>query len=142
GTFADDDAGSHGIAGDHAWHDGTVCDAKVLDSIDLKFRIYHGHGIAPHFCGTCLMMVSSSRIADEVFQCSSLQGAWHDFAFCVGSKWGRIANLATKFNTGYRGLHVVRVRQGIGLDLNGVVSVGPGQTYAALALRPHDTSEQ
>jgi hypothetical protein len=34
-TFADDDAGSHGIAGRHPRHDRAICDAKVFDSIDL-----------------------------------------------------------------------------------------------------------
>jgi hypothetical protein len=67
GTFADDDAGSHGIAGSHARHDRAVCDAKFLDSIDLKLAVYDRQGIAPHFRGTRLMMVSGGRIANEIF---------------------------------------------------------------------------
>src|ERR1700694_6328281 len=67
GTLADDDAGSHGIAGGHARHDRAVCDAKVFDSIDLKLAVYDRHRIAPHFRGTRLMMVSRGRIANEVF---------------------------------------------------------------------------
>src|ERR1700722_8319995 len=40
GTLADDDAGSHGIAGGHARHDRAVCNAKVFDPIDLKLTVY------------------------------------------------------------------------------------------------------
>jgi hypothetical protein len=85
--LAYDYAGSHGIAGYHAWHDGPIRDTKVFDSIDLKPGIDDRHGIAPHFCGACLVMVSSSRIADEVFQGGSFQATRHDFTFCVRSKW-------------------------------------------------------
>src|SRR6476659_3116684 len=46
--LAYDDAGSHGIAGGHAWHDGPIRDTKIFDSIDLKAGIHDGHGIAPH----------------------------------------------------------------------------------------------
>jgi hypothetical protein len=48
-------------------HDRAVCDAKFLDSIDLKLAVYDRHGIAPHFRGTRLMMVSGGRIANEIF---------------------------------------------------------------------------
>jgi hypothetical protein len=67
GTLADDDAGSHGVAGGHAWHDRAVCNAKVFDPIDLKLTVYDRHLIAPHFRGTRLMVVSGGRIANEVF---------------------------------------------------------------------------
>jgi hypothetical protein len=70
-ALADDDAGSHSVAGGHAWHEGLICDAKVLNSIDLKIGIDDLNGIARHFCGTRLMVVSSGRIADELYQCSS-----------------------------------------------------------------------
>ena len=49
-TFTYDDAGSHRVARNHAWHDGPICDAEVLDAIDLKLGIYNGHGVAPHLC--------------------------------------------------------------------------------------------
>src|SRR5262245_24697041 len=88
------------------------------------------------------MVESRSRITDEVFQSSSFQVTRHDFAFCVGSKWSRITNLATKFNTSYRGLQIVRVRQPIVLDLDRIVSVGSRQTDTTSALGPHNTSEQ
>src|SRR5258708_28303806 len=66
GTLADDDAGSHGVAGRHARHDRAIGDAKVFDSIDLELGVYHRHRIAPHFRGTRLMEVSSGGIANEV----------------------------------------------------------------------------
>src|SRR5262249_2878448 len=67
GALADDDAGCHCIAGGHSRHDGPIRDPKVFDSIDLKPGIDDRQGIASHFCSTCLMVVSSNRIADEVF---------------------------------------------------------------------------
>src|SRR5215471_14982111 len=88
------------------------------------------------------MVVSNNCIADEVFECSSLQVIWHDFAFCVRLKPRRIANLATKFNTGYRGLQIVGVRQVIAFDLYRVVSSGSRQTDAALAFCSYNASEQ
>jgi hypothetical protein len=65
-TLADDDAGSHGIAGGHARHDRAVGNAKVFDPIDLKLNVYDRHRIASHFRGTRLMVVSGGRIANEV----------------------------------------------------------------------------
>src|SRR5262249_29821933 len=88
------------------------------------------------------MVVSSNCIADEVFESSSFQGAWHDFAFCVRFQRRRIANLATELNTGYRSLQIVGVRQVIALDLDRVVSGGSRQTDAALALCSYNASEQ
>src|SRR5215831_2658191 len=33
GALADEHAGSHGVAGGHARHDRSICDAKVVDAI-------------------------------------------------------------------------------------------------------------
>src|SRR5580692_11843953 len=60
GALADDDAGSHGVAGGHARHDRAVCNAKVFDPIDLKLTVYDRHRIAPHCRGTRLMVVSEA----------------------------------------------------------------------------------
>ena len=60
GPFANDDARSHGVTRGHARHDGPICDAEVLDSIDLKLGIYNGHGVAPHLCGAGLLVIRSS----------------------------------------------------------------------------------
>jgi hypothetical protein len=49
GTFADDQARSHGVAGGHTRHDGAIVDSEILDSIDLKFGVHNRHGIAPIF---------------------------------------------------------------------------------------------
>ena len=68
GTFADDDARRHGVAGSHTRHDRAIGDSEILDSINLKFGVHNGHGISPHFCGTRLVVESGSRITDEVFQ--------------------------------------------------------------------------
>jgi hypothetical protein len=38
-ALADDNAGCHRVASGHAGHDGTVCDAKVVDSIDPEIAI-------------------------------------------------------------------------------------------------------
>src|ERR1700756_1240540 len=86
------------------------------------------------------MVVRGCLIPNEVFQCSSSQVARHDFAFCIGSKRSRIANLATKFHARDGGLQVVRVGHRIGLDLYSVVRVGSRQANLTAAFRPHDTS--
>jgi formamidopyrimidine-DNA glycosylase len=41
--LADDDAGSHGVAGRYARHNRPIRDAKVVDSIDFKAAINDGH---------------------------------------------------------------------------------------------------
>jgi hypothetical protein len=41
GTLADDDAGSHGVAGGDVGHDGAVRDAKVVDAINLEIVVYN-----------------------------------------------------------------------------------------------------
>ena len=45
-ALADDNAGCHCVASRHAGHDGTVCDAKVVDSIDPEIAINDCHGVA------------------------------------------------------------------------------------------------
>jgi hypothetical protein len=72
GTFTDDDARSHRISGGDAWHDRSVRYTKIVNSVDSKAGIDHRHGIAPHFRGAGLMVVSDGGIPDEGFQCPSL----------------------------------------------------------------------
>src|SRR5260221_10709034 len=79
GTLADDDAGSHGVAGRHARHDRAIRDAKVFDSIDLKLGVYDRHRIAAHLGSASLMVVSSGRIANEILYSGSTQVTSHDF---------------------------------------------------------------
>ena len=59
GALADDDAGSHGVAGRYARHDGCIGNTQTCDSIDFKIAINHRHGITSHLGGTRLMMVSN-----------------------------------------------------------------------------------
>ena len=41
GALADNDAGGHGVAGCHPWHDGSIGDTQILDPIDFEIGIYH-----------------------------------------------------------------------------------------------------
>jgi hypothetical protein len=66
GALADDDAGSHGVAGGHSRHYRAVCDAKVFNAMNLKLGVYDRHRIAPHLGGTRLMEVGRGCIANEV----------------------------------------------------------------------------
>jgi hypothetical protein len=59
GALADDDAGSHGVAGRHARHDRSIGNAQVFDSTDLEVGVNHRHGGTSHFGGTCLMPVGN-----------------------------------------------------------------------------------
>jgi hypothetical protein len=49
------DAGSHGVAGCYAGHDGSIGNTQIFDSIELEIGVYDGHGVTPHFGGTRLM---------------------------------------------------------------------------------------
>src|SRR5262249_7751272 len=42
-TLTDDYAGSHGVAGCHAWHDRSIRDAKIVDAVDFEVAIHHTH---------------------------------------------------------------------------------------------------
>ena len=42
-TLADDDAGSHGVAGRYARHNRPIRNTKVVDSIDFEAAINDGH---------------------------------------------------------------------------------------------------
>src|SRR5215467_4611988 len=48
-TLTADYAGSHGVAGCHAWHDRSIRDAKTVDAVDFKVAMHHTHGLPPHF---------------------------------------------------------------------------------------------
>jgi hypothetical protein len=41
GALADDDAGSHGVAGRYARHDGCIGNTQTCDSIDFKIATNH-----------------------------------------------------------------------------------------------------
>src|SRR5260221_13451393 len=68
GALADNDAGSHGVAGGHARHDGSIGNTQVFDSIDFEVGVYDGHGITAQLGGTRLMAVGYECIPDEVVQ--------------------------------------------------------------------------
>ena len=67
-TLTDDDTGGHGVTRHHARHDRAIRDAKVVDSVDLEVGVHDRQGIAPHFCGARLMVVSIGFVADEWFE--------------------------------------------------------------------------
>src|SRR5262245_47040826 len=97
-ALVNDDAGSHGVAGGHTRHDGTVCYAKVIDSIDFQVAINHRHGISSHLGCAGLMRVAHDGIADEVFELRTSQVAWHHLALGERPKRDGVANLAAKFH--------------------------------------------
>src|SRR5215467_12970509 len=66
-TLTDDHAGSHGVAGCHAWHDRSIRDAKIVDAVDFEVAIHHTHGLPPHFARGCLMPKAKRCVADVVF---------------------------------------------------------------------------
>src|SRR5262245_39871496 len=66
-TLTDDHAGSHGVAGCHAWHDRSIGDAKIVDAVDFEVAIHHTHSVPPHFGRGCLMPKAKRCVADVVF---------------------------------------------------------------------------
>ena len=71
-TFADDDAGGHGVSGGHAGHDRPVGNAKVFYSINFQRAINHRHGVLAHLGGAALVPVAHGSIADEALQLGTL----------------------------------------------------------------------
>ena len=57
GALADDDAGSHSVAGFYARHNRSVGNTQVFYPIDLEIGVYYRHGITSHLGGTRLMVV-------------------------------------------------------------------------------------
>src|SRR5260221_1838517 len=101
-ALADNDTGSHGVAGRHARHDGSVGNTQAFDSIDFEVAINYRHGIASHLGGIRLMPVGNDRIPDEVCQCSPFQVTRHHLALGERTKCGGVAYLAAELHTSYR----------------------------------------
>src|SRR5258708_19361714 len=88
-TLANDDAGSHGVAGGHPWHDRAIRHTKVADSIDVQMAIHHRQGISAHLGRAGLMPVGYGGLPDEPFDLCPFQLACHHLAPAVGPKpWG------------------------------------------------------
>src|SRR5882724_7621401 len=84
------------------------------------------------------MPVRHDSIADEILEFCALQISWHHLALGEGTKRGGVPYLPAEFDAGYRGLQVVRVRQHVCLNLNGIERIGSCQTDMTSALRTHD----
>jgi hypothetical protein len=124
GAFADNDAGSHGVACRDPWHDRPIRDTKFFDSISFKIAINHRHWVSAHLGATRLMVVGTGCIPDEVFELHTFQVAWHHLALGERTEWGGVAYLAAELHAGYRCFQVVWVRQKIRLNLNGIERIG------------------
>src|SRR6202011_1347737 len=59
-----------------------------------------------------------------------------------GLSGAEFADFAAKLDARYRGLHVIRVGQCVGLDLDRGLRIGTRQANAAPALWPHDACKQ
>src|SRR5580698_2923672 len=112
-ALPNDDTWCHGVARSRARHYRSICNAKVLNSIDLEIAVDNRHCIASHLGRTRLMPISDSPLANEVFQLSPLQVSRHHLAFDVWTESHRVANLARKFHGRYCGLQIIWVSKGI-----------------------------
>ncbi len=139
GTLADDDAGSHCVAGCHARHDGTIRDAKIVYSIDLEVTVHDGHGIASHLSGARLMGESRGGISNEVLKIGAFKIARHDFAFHVTPKRCRISDFAADFNAKDHCFHIVWVGQTIVMNLYRIERFWASQADMSPALWLHYT---
>src|SRR5262249_35419030 len=142
GALANDDAGGHRVASCHTRHNGSICDAKSLDSIDFERAIHHGHRVSAHLRGTGLMPIGHGGISDEVVEGGALQITRHDFAFDEWLECRRVADLAAEFHAGPRGLQIVRVRQEIRFNVNWVKRIRTSQTETSLTFRSCPPSEE
>src|SRR5260221_10276719 len=107
GAFADNDAGSHGVACRHARHNRGVGNTQVFDSVDLEIAVYHRQWVTSHLGGTALMPPAESSIADEVLQRRPVQVAGHHLSLNEWAKRGGVADLTAEFDTGHQGMKIV-----------------------------------
>src|SRR5438874_1420233 len=60
------DGGGIGVAADDGRHDGSIDDAKTLQSLKAQFAIHHRHGVGgeTHLAGSDRMVAGLQRLAD------------------------------------------------------------------------------
>jgi hypothetical protein len=141
GAFSDDDARSHRVSDCNAWHDGSVGNAKSVNSINLEVGIDDGHVIPSHLCGTRLMPVCTGGVADEVFQIRTFEIARHDLPLCKLLHWRGVSDVSAYADAGNGCLHVVGMGQEVGFDLKRIIRVRAGKPDSPSALCPFQTSE-
>src|ERR1700726_3160715 len=110
--------------------------------MDLERAGHPRHRVVSHLGSTCLMPIAACCVTDEVLESSAFEIAWHHLPLDEGAQWTRVADFAAKLDACYRGLHVIRMRQCVALDLDRVTRIGSRQADAASALRPHDACQQ
>jgi hypothetical protein len=125
GALADDDAGSHGVAGGDTWHDRPIRDTKSFDSINFKIAINHRHGVSAHLGGTRLNGGRYWLHPDEVLELCTFQAAWHHLTLGERRECGGVAYLAAELHAGYRDFQVGWVRHSIRFNLKGSSGFGP-----------------
>src|ERR1700742_3754748 len=79
-TFANDDAGCHGIACRHPRHDRAISDTQALDAVDPERTVYHRTFITPHLGRARVMMIRSRGVAYEIFKLIWRTRTGHDLA--------------------------------------------------------------
>src|SRR3981081_2906935 len=88
------------------------------------------------------MPIGACCVADEVLERRAFEIAGHHFPLDEGTQRTGVADFAAELDARYRGLHIIRVRQCVGLDLERVTWIGSRQADAASALRPREACEQ
>src|SRR3979490_60838 len=96
----------------------------MIDPMDLQGTIYHRHRVVSHLGGACLMLIAACCVTDEVLTCSAFEIARHHLPLDEAAQWSRVADFAAELDARYRGLHIIRVRQSIGLDPDRVTRIG------------------
>ena len=68
--FTNHDGSCIGIATDYSWHDGSIDDSQVFNSVNFKFRIYHSWWIRswPHLAGAHRMVNCQWPVLQQAFQ--------------------------------------------------------------------------
>src|SRR5260221_9849026 len=98
GAFADNDAGSHGVACRHARHNRGVGNTQVFDSVDLEIAVYHRQWVTSHLGGTALMPPAKGCIPDKVLQCAPFQVPGYHLSLNEWAKGGGVADLTAEFD--------------------------------------------
>src|SRR5262249_40834452 len=96
-TLSDDYAGCHRVTGCYTWHNRSVCDAEVVDAVNLEVAMNYGHRVTSHLGGRGLMPKAHRCIADVLFQRCPFQFTRQDFPLQKWTQQIEIAYCSTKF---------------------------------------------
>jgi hypothetical protein len=137
GSFADDYAGRHRVAGRHTRENGGICYAQSLHAVDLQIAVNYRHGVATHLCGATLVPECDKSVTKEPLQVRRVKSARCDFPPCESSQSGGVADLSDPGQSGRKILQVLRITEVVRIDSHRICRARARKTNDATAVWPH-----